>query len=244
MFVDLSIPTFSYASSFGVKNIPWYQRRRTADFLKRLDYISMRENRGSEIVYELTGRKVPVVLDPVFNFDKDGWERLIPLKKENREPYIFAYFLGENTDFRKVVKNAADLLGLKILALRHLDRYVPTDELFGDIAPYDVGPDGFLNLLRGAEYICTDSFHGCCFSIIHKKKFVVFNRYSEKSKHSKNSRIDSLCNNLGIGNRRYDPNTSLDTQLIRDIDYKQVYEQLEYLKNNTNDYLDEALGGL
>ena len=83
----------SYASSFGVKNIPWYQKKRTAAFLNRIDFISMRENRGSEIVKELTGKDVPTILDPVFMFDKEGWEKLIPVKREIIEPYIFAYFL-------------------------------------------------------------------------------------------------------------------------------------------------------
>ena len=81
MFVPEHIRKISYASSFGVSNIPWYQRKRTAQFLKRLDYISMREIRGSEIVKELTGREVPTILDPVFSFNKDEWNQLIPQKK-------------------------------------------------------------------------------------------------------------------------------------------------------------------
>lgn len=164
-FVPDDIRKISYASSFGVKNIPWYQKKRTAAFLNRLDFISMRENRGSEIVKELTGKDVPTILDPVFMFDKEGWERLIPVKREIAEPYIFAYFLGETAEHRKVVEKAAKKLGCKIIALRHLDQYVPNDENFGDIALYDVAPDRFLNLLRGASYVCTDSFHGSCFSM-------------------------------------------------------------------------------
>ncbi len=72
-----------------------------------------------------------------------------------------------------------------------MDQYVEEDENFGDYAPYNVGPIEFLNLIRGAEYVCTDSFHGTCFSVINEKKFMVFNRYSDNSSVSKNSRIDS-----------------------------------------------------
>ena len=244
MFVPNSIRKISYASSFGVKTIPWYQRSRTAYFLKRIDYISMRENRGSEIVFELIGKKVPTVLDPVFCFDCKGWERLVTPRRIVEEPYIFAYFLGNNPEYRKTVKKAAEQLCLKIVALRHLDQYIPSDETFGDYAPYDVGPDSFLNLLRGAEYVCTDSFHGACFSIINSKQFVVFNRYSEQSKHSKNSRIDSLCENLGLEERRFSDKQSLKEQLTADIDYVEVYKKLEIIKQRSNHYLDKALGGL
>lgn len=243
-FVPNNIRKISYASSFGVKEIPWYQKKRTAAFLNRMEFISMRENRGSEIVKELTGRDVPVILDPVFMFDKEDWEKLIPQNKELDEPYIFAYFLGDTAEYRFAVKKAAKELGCKFVALRHLDQYVPEDEDFGDIALYDVGPDRFLNLLRGATYICTDSFHGSCFSIIHKKAFVTFNRYSNQSKHSKNSRIDTLCSNLGLEDRRYDASLTLTSQLRKMIDYESVAKKFEVLKKETDRYLDKAFENL
>lgn len=243
-FVPDDIRKISYASSFGVKNIPWYQKKRTAAFLNRIDFISMRENRGSDIVKELTGKDVPTILDPVFMFDKEGWEKLIPVKREITEPYIFAYFLGETAEHRKAVEKAAKKLGCKIVALRHLDQYVPNDENFGDIALYDVAPDRFLNLLRGASYVCTDSFHGSCFSIIHRIPFVTFNRYAEESKHSKNSRIDTLCGNLGLQDRRYNEKTTLDKQLMTSIDWDVVKDKLMNLKCDTDMYLDKAFCGI
>ena len=111
MFVPDHVRKISYASSFGVSQIPWYQKRRTAQFLKRLDFISMRENRGAEIVKELTGKSVPTILDPVFQFDLRGWEKLIPVKKVIDEPYIFAYFLGSNPEYRETVNCCAQTFG-------------------------------------------------------------------------------------------------------------------------------------
>lgn len=241
MFVPDSIRKISYASSFGVSQIPWYQKKRTAAFLKRLDYISMRENRGSQIVQELTGLEVPTILDPVFYFTKDEWEKYIPQKREIEGKYIFAYFLGANPVYRQRVRELAKKTGFKIVALRHLDQYVETDEEFGDMAPYDVAPDRFLNLLRGAEYVCTDSFHGTCFSIINHKKFMIFNRYAEGTATSKNSRIDSLCENLGISNRRYTGNIM---SISEEINYSNVDLQLLIMKEKTLDYIDNAFSGV
>lgn len=240
MFVPDTIRKISIASSFGVKYIPWYQISRTRRYLNRIEFISMRENRGSEIVKELTGKDVPTILDPVFLFDKEGWKRLVPCEEVYAEPYIFAYFLGANTDYRNAVKLAAEKLGCKIVALRHLDQYVEGDECFGDYAPYDVDPAKFLNILRNARYICTDSFHGSVFSIIHHKPFVTFNRYAEGSKHSKNSRIDTLCGNLGLQERRYIAAGDLAEQLQRNIDYAAVDTKLKTLKQLTDEYLKEA----
>lgn len=132
-------------------------------------------------------------------------------------------------------------LNCKIVALRHLDQYIESDENFGDYAPYDVDPTRFLNLLRGAKYICTDSFHGSVFSIIHHKQFIIFNRYDETSKHSKNSRIDTLCQNLSLTNRRFTSNENLFEQLTESIDYKKVDEKLNQLREFTEEYLNKAL---
>ncbi len=244
MFVPNHIRKISIASSFGVKYIPWYQIKRTREYLNRIEFVSMRENRGSEIVKELTGRDVPTILDPVFLFNATEWADLIPSKEEYKEPYIFAYFLGNNPSFRNAVTAVAKRLNCKIVTLRHLDQYVESDESFGDYAPYNVDPARFLNILRGASYICTDSFHGSVFSIIHHKPFVTFNRYNEKSKHSKNSRIETLCNNLSLTNRRFSNSENLFKQLTEEIDYKSVDKKLQQLRKHTDNYLNEALEGI
>ncbi len=242
MFVPDGVRKISYASSFGVKQIPWYQKSRTAKFLNRLDFISMRENRGSAIVKELTGKDVPTILDPVFMLDADTWAKYIPVTNEMDKPYIFAYFLGSNQGHRQAVNELAKKTGLTVVALRHLDQFVEEDENFGDFAPYDVSPDRFLNLLRGASYVCTDSFHGSCFSIIHKKQFMVFNRYDEGAKHSKNSRIDTLCSNLGVEEMRYNGN-NIDN-ILKPIDYDKVYSKLNPKKKQADEYLDKAFAGI
>lgn len=241
MFVPDETLKISIASSFGVKQIPWYQKKRTAQYLKRIEYVSMRESRGSEIVKELTGRTVPTILDPVFFLSREEWLERIPNKREVSEPYIFAYFLGANKKHRAAVKELSKATGFKIVALRHMDQYVETDENFGDIAPYDVDPRRFLNLLRNAEYICTDSFHGTAFSIINKKQFVVFNRYSEASSFSKNSRIDTLCQNFGLENRRYSGDLDIIRIVENKIDYVKVTARFDKQKQITNNYMDKVL---
>ena len=244
MFVPEEIRKVSVASSFGVSNIPWYQEKRTAQYLRRIEFVSMRENRGAELVRELTGREVPTILDPVFLFDKAGWEELIPVQPVMDEPYILAYFLGSNPEHRQAVKQAAAELGCKIVTLPHMDQYVPADEDFGDMQLYEIGPDQFLDLLRGARCVCTDSFHGSCFAIIHGKPFVTFSRYRANSGHSKNSRIDTLCQNLGLEDRRFADAGKLSQQLRQPLDQAAVEARLSILKEKTENYLDAALEGI
>ena len=240
MFASKDMPKVSLASSFGVSTIPWYQKKRTKTYLNRIQKISMRENRGAEIVKELTGRDVPVLMDPVFAFSKEEWNEMMPYEKMESDGYIFCYFLGSNSEHRAAANELAAKTGLKIVTLRHLDRYFAEDESFGDIAPYDVGPEKFLNILRNASYVCTDSFHGTAFSIIFEKKFVVFDRYSNNSSNSKNSRIESVCSNLNLCNRRFSMNESITDQMQQDIDYVSVSQRIAHYRQNTKQYLKDA----
>lgn len=237
MFVPDEVLKISIASSFGVQNIPWFQEKRTKEFLQRIDYVSMRENRGSQIVKELTGRDVPTILDPVFFLSKEEWLQKIPNQREIEEDYIFAYFLGTNLNYREQVKEFAKQKKLKIVALRHMDQYVQEDEFFGDIAPYDIDPRQFLNLLRNAAYVCTDSFHGTAFSIINEKQFVVFDRYREGSSVSKNSRIETLCQNLNLSGHRYRGKSNLQEITSSNIDYTLVEQRIKTWRRTTDNYL-------
>jgi hypothetical protein len=241
MFVPDSVKKISFASSFGVSQIPWYQKKATAKYLGRINYVSCRENRGAEIVKELTGRDVPVLMDPVFAFDKLQWEKLVPAEKVYDEPYIFCYFLGSNIAHRKAVRAYADKKGLKLVFLKYLDQYVEYDEHFGDITPFDVDPNKFLNILRGAEYVLTDSFHGCAFSILMEKKFGIFNRYSTSSSASKNSRIDTVCSNLELEGRRVVADSDLDVVMNADIDWKSVKEKTQVYRDRMWKYMRKAL---
>ena len=240
-FVPNGIGKISIASSFGVNEIPWYQKKRTKNYLERIEHISMRENRGAEIVKELTGREVPVLMDPVFAFDKENWEKLIPYSEPEWEQYIFCYFLGDNPAHRIAARELAERSGKKIVTLRHLDQYVLEDEMFGDYAPYDVDPVRFLNILRNADCVCTDSFHGTAFSIICEKQFLVFNRYSDKSSNSKNSRIDSVCQNLHLESRRFYGKQDIVEMMNAQIDYQSVHDLVQQYRARTKEYLREAI---
>lgn len=212
-------------------------KKRTAEFLNRIQHISVRENQGAKIVYELTGKKVPVLMDPVFAFSKEEWDEMIPYESPEFENYIFCYFLGDTQEHRRAAERLAKETNCKIVTLRHLDRFVQFDEDFGDYAPYDVGPERFLNILRNAKYVCTDSFHGTAFSVIYEKKFIVFNRYTDTSQNSKNSRIDSVCENLKLSNRRYRGVDTITKMVTADIDYGFVNDRVDDYRKKTKEYL-------
>ena len=93
-FCPEGVRRISYAPSFGVSHVPEDMKQRYTRFLDRMDHISVRETRGQELVAELSGREVPVVLDPTLLLEKDFWEKQTEkLRIPGGKGYIFCYFL-------------------------------------------------------------------------------------------------------------------------------------------------------
>lgn len=240
MFVEDSVRKISYASSFGVSSIPTWQRKATGDYLNRIDFLSVRELKAKEIVDSLSHKKAQVVCDPTLLRTRTDWTsdfNGLPPKASGK--YIFCYILGDNTDTRSQISKFAESKNLKLVVLRHVDEYLECDESFGDECPYDVNPLEFIQLIKNAEYVFTDSFHCSVFSILFNKQFVTFYRFSNTSKNSRNSRIDSLFELFGLKDRLYDGN--LIDQAGCEIDYDSVNKKVELLRQESLAFLKQAL---
>lgn len=240
LFVDDSVKKVAYASSFGVSEIPEFQKKATGKYLDRFAYIGVREQRGKEIVDSLSHKTAQVVADPTLLLNRDEWEKEIEDSKINEtEPYIFCYFLGTNQDARKAVNELKAKTGLKIITIRHMDEYVPEDENFGDEAPYNVGPNDFVKYISKATYVCTDSFHCTAFSIQFHRDFMTFYRFASNNKAGRNSRIDSLFNTLQI-NKNHIYNGNID--LINDpINWSIVDKLLKRLRQDSLLFLQKSI---
>ena len=192
-FVPDEINKISYATSFGVSKIPKKYEEKYRKFLKRIDYLSTREQAGVNLIKNLTNREAQLVCDPTLLLDKDEWMTIQKEERIIKDKYIFCYFLGKNIEHRKFVERLKEKTGYKIVSLNHCDEYVKYSDVFADETPYDIGPCEFLNLIKNAEYVCTDSFHGTVFSLINNVEFFTFERFKSKNeKVSTNSRIYSL----------------------------------------------------
>ena len=240
-FVPENIPKITYAPSFGVSEIPEKQKEKTAAYLKRIQYISVRELAGSKIVKELIGRDVPTVCDPTALLCREQWDVIKSNKKYVSDKYIFCYFLGGNMQYREFANKVAAQTGYKLVAIQHMDEFVKGDLGFADIKPYDVDPGDFVNLVANAEMVLTDSFHGTMFSIYYHIPFFTFNYDVQGSKNSVNSRIDSIMKLLNIGDRRLSGMENVADCLKREINWDALQNRLDSFRAESESYLVNAL---
>lgn len=240
-FVPETVNTIAYATSFGQSSLPKDSARKAALFLKKIRHIGVREESGQKLVKELAGRDVPVVCDPTLLFTGEEWLSIQKDKPIVEDKYILCYFLGNNPPHREFAKRLREATGCKIIALTHLDEFVKSDEGYADETPYNVNPADFLNLIRNATYVCTDSFHCSVFSMLYKKVFFTFRRYARKTKSSTNSRLDTLFRLAGVSGRILEGTEDIQKCLSMEIDYDRVHQNFAKIREESYQYLQNAL---
>ena len=221
----------SFSASFGINVIPKEYTKNIKKELSKFSSISVREERGKEIIEELTGRKdVQVLLDPTMLIETEKWESVIKipkmLNKLNGKKYILNYFLGNLSESRKKeIERIANENDCEIINI--LDKKDPF---------YISGPSEFLYLEKNAFLVCTDSFHSCVFAILFNTPFVVFDRDDNKEKM--NSRLDTLLRRFKLENHWF--NNSIATeQLIEN--YNKINEILETERKKAKKFIQDAL---
>ena len=237
-WVPGNVKKIAYATSFGIGNIPQKYKEKYRQYLTRIDYLSARETSGQEIISELTDRSVPLVNDPALLLDANGWDEVIKDKPIINDKYIFCYFMGDNPEQREFVKRLAKEKGLKIVALLHLDQFIETDEHYADYTPWNISPADFVNLVKYAEYVCTDSFHGTVFSIIYSRNFFTFKRFNKKASLSTNTRITSLLTRVGLMDRLVE---NLDKRPDNINDWIKIQECVSDFRNASGCWLIESI---
>ncbi len=212
----------SYAASMGILPDNEEDKHTLQGLLGNLDKISVREDSLLELVESL-GYNAEKHLDPTLLLSSDEWDNIIPLKKIDEQPYILFYDLNRNSfDYHEIQQFAKNSnLKIKTIVGAHNQKSGEGIYQFSD-------PGEFVNLIRGAEFIFSSSFHGVVFSIIYQKEF--FASFSRNS-----DRVASLLEALGIKNRLLKPMSSIEN--AEKIDYDSVLNNLNDLRLPSLNYL-------
>lgn len=228
-FVD-SNSRISYAASFGTDSLDKQYHELFKRELSKFKYISVREDKGKEIINKLGLKKdIEVLIDPTMLLNSFEWESIMK-KPKNKVPkkYILNYFLGELSNEKKeAIEKVAKEENCEIINILDVkDKF------------YTCGPSEFLFLEKNAFLVCTDSFHSSVFSIIFDVPFVIFDRQSENMKNM-SSRIDTLLNKLEIKNRKYNGHEITKENIEHD--YSFAHEKIEDEKILALNYLKKVL---
>lgn len=217
------------APSFGVSVIPDKFKERYSNYLNDMAFLSVREEKGAELIQALCGRKAEVLVDPTLVLKSEDWLKIAtPANNKPNKKYLLTYFIGAVSNKRLAVlkKMAAD----NQLELVMMNSLHDTDR-------YDADPAEFLDYIRSAALVCTDSFHCIIFSMHFKSPFVVFDREGKSAPMG--SRIDTLLKKFHFEGRKQ--HLLEKNNHYFEINFELVPDIMELERKKVFEYLGKAL---
>lgn len=228
-FAPKSVKRISYAASFGRPKVHPRFESATADLIRSVDAISVREQSGVGIVKELSDRDAEWVPDPTLLVN-DGYPEAV-LPADRAEDYIFSYTLRSRELVSNIERQMAAATGLSVVS--------PTT--LAASGHGEPGPLVWLGYIKSAKLVITNSYHGTLFSIIFKKPFVFVGLSGAKAGF--NERANSLLHGLGLQDRMMDSydEDRLGLILSAEIDWDSVGLKIDRWREQANSYLLNAI---
>lgn len=189
---------------------------------EEFDYISARDEGTQKLVKDISGRDATLVLDPtllVSDFSKYATNPFPDLKD-----YIILYgYKFSEEEKNKIIKFAKEN-NKKIYSLVFELDWAET--LYVDIF-------GFLGVIKNADYMMTNTFHGTLFALILEKEFAVFS--------NKNSKVVDIINKFQFQERDAINASDLNEIFDEKVNYEKINKlKLEHRKKSLN-YLENVI---
>lgn len=214
-----NIKRLSYAASFGT-DVWEYDDTQTEIcrcLAKLFDAISVRETSGIQLCTDKLKIKAVQVCDPTLLINAETYIKLFETKNiPKSKGSLFDYTLDDSDNIKTLINYVVlkkKLIPFKVNA-NDMNVKCPIEDRIAQ--PVEV----WLRAFYDAEFIVTDSFHACVFSILFRKQFVVV-----ANKRRGLSRFETLLGSFGLLDRMIETPDDYE-KMSKTIDYGFVYDKL------------------
>ena len=134
-----------------------------------------------------------------------------------------------------MVEEARKLAKLKNLKVIEVSHFFNNKYIFNHKVINDCGIEEWLGYMYNADYVVTNSFHGCCFSIIFKKQVFLFERNKTDFK------MPDLVDKLGMKQCLIKcENKTIPTD-VKPVDYDEVYKRLDEFRRVSYNFIRDNI---
>ena len=220
----------AYAPCCAINRVDQLYRQQTVKCLKNFDNLSARNIETQNFIKDLIGINAPIVADPTFLWD---FKELLHSKKY-AEKYILVYILGSEIQgghlqaIHKIKQTHGNLPVFTISLTASKPHYFSwADKTFWTCSPIE-----WINLIRNASFLYTDSFHGVVFALKFHIPFLAY--YTETIRAS---RFIDLKTRFKLNNII----TNTDQISKSSVDFAFTDEKIKELKETSLQYLTLSL---
>ncbi len=247
-FVNDDKKKIAMASSFGSGyDAPEEDRVWSEHFMKKFDYIGVREDEAVSICQNVFHCDADKIMDPVFLCDRQVYHDLAShsaVQEDKR--YICSYFLGPGELKARLFLKIAEILDCEYRCLPNPNNPENFTKKTGLPVIENPSVEDWLKYFQNTECYVGDSFHGLCFSIIFGRPFVCIVNQGQSL-----ARFRTLLATVGLENRminidQEDMTPEVVEQRIRDIlaqkiDYEKVWTIIDAQAKLSYDWLKNAI---
>ena len=229
------IKRVAYAPSFGTEEWEFSEEEteKCAQLLHIFNAVSVREESAVTLcMNKLLRDDVKLVLDPTLLLSKEDYIQLVERAGIKKSPgNLFCYILDNSEDKRYLIE--------RVTKERHLTPFYTNSQIGNPHAsqkeriqpPVEQWIRGFID----AEFVITDSFHGCILSIFFGKPFVVIaNKNRGTARYKSLLAMLSLENHLLYSSKEYDGKLSYAVN-------EMAINKIAVLKSSSMAFLYEVL---
>lgn len=217
----------SYAASFGDPTFSDNDLLVLNERLKNFKALGIRENNMLSYVKEHVDVLVERTVDPTLLADASLYDSLIA-DPQMEEGYILLYSRRYNKNMEQYAEKLAEEMGAKLVEIS----IRATNVEKGHIMRYDAGIEEFLSLVKHAECVVTNSFHGVILSVQLRTPFYCFSREQGDTKIGEVLDLFGLKNRILVSGKEIIPSV---------IDFDNVHRRIAEARKTANDYLRYAL---
>ena len=225
------IKRIGYAVSFGTDKWEYTQEQtnKCKKLVQSFDAISVRESSGINLCKRYYNITAEHVLDPTLLLNRNDY---INLFKKTYTPTssgnMLIYILDESPEKTKLIYTISNKKKLTPFRVNSLVENInaPLEQRIQP--PVEQWLRGFYD----AEFVITDSFHACVFSILFHKPFIVYG-----NKERGLARFMSLLNLFSLNDRIITNNNISDKLLYSEIDWNIIEEKLKELQEKSLNFL-------
>lgn len=230
---DWDIKRIAYSASFGTDEWEYTEdeSKKCTVLAKLFNAISVREKGGIALCKQHLNVNAVHTLDPTMLLDSSDYLTLIKdIPNENKGKTLFSYILDVNEQKKNLADSFAKDNNMDVSKI-DVEMGNRKCDLSARILP---SVEFWLKSFRDADYVITDSFHACVFSIIFRKPFAVVVNNARGA-----ARFTSLLSMFGIEDRII--HSFGELKQLEAIDYDSVYAKWKEKKQYSHNYLSEIL---
>lgn len=234
----------SYAASFGKDYCDEKYYSLIEKAIGTFSGVSVRDSFSRSLLLKICDVDCYISLDPTLLLNKNEWNQIILHKqKKNRNKYILCYYMPtSNKKVVETIKKAGLILASKFnCSIINIGKKEYEVLKFWQNNNTWAGPLEFLDLLQGAEYIVTNSFHGTIFSINFHKEFFACVDSSAGTSENYSGRIEDVLTKIGLQARMINCSSELTELVDKKINYAEVQTKLAIKVKESNDYIDKVV---